>query len=312
MRLIAMRYPPFLLAMALTGAGPAFIYANAAKLMGQWFPKEKTGLAIGAVLMGGQLANFIATATTALFPGTNSAYLFSVFLCAVSVAAWFILVKNKNPERDEPGHAAAPPAPELLKVVLRSGNVWIMGLCMLFNIGFFLTVTSSVPSALQSIGYSLPEASLISSALSVGSPAGLLLGSFLAVKSGKPKRFMQIVIAVTALTVPFAWKVPNPVFGVAAMATVGFANGACQATIMSMLANLPEIGHKYAGTAGGLMTTVQMIGSVIIPSRILAPAAGGDYVRLFFLAAASLGISFVLTFRLGDPAFGSEHGRKAS
>lgn len=300
LRLFAGSYWPFLLAMALTGVAPACIHANSAKIMGQWFPKEKLGLAMGVMMLGGQLSNFTATATTALFSGVSAVYVFSLCLCAGSIAVWFLFAKNRNPRQEAQKKADDQSVLQMLRVVIRSGKLWTMGLCLLFTMGFFMTVASSAPSALQSLGYSPKLASLMAAALSVGSTAGQLLGSALAVRSGNPRRFMKLVMALAAAVVPFAWRGGSPVFSVTALLLTGFAYGTCQITIMSMPTNLPEIGYRYAGTAGGLLAMVQMLGAIIIPSRILVPLAGGSYVLLFFLAAGSLLISLALVFALPD------------
>lgn len=41
--------------------------------------------------------------------------------------------------------------------------------------------------------------------------------------------------------------------------------------IMSLPVTLPGIGPAYAGTAGGLVATVQIIGCTIIPTNVLTP-----------------------------------------
>jgi len=48
---------------------------------------------------------------------------------------------------------------------------------------------------------------------------------------------------------------------------------------------VPEIGVKYAGTATGLMSTIQVVGSVLLPGNVIVPAAGGNFNILFLICS---------------------------
>ena len=50
---------------------------------------------------------------------------------------------------------------------------------------------------------------------------------------------------------------------------------------------LKGIGSRYSGTATGLIITVQLAASVVLPSYVIAPIAGDDY-RLIFLMLGAL------------------------
>ena len=54
------------------------------------------------------------------------------------------------------------------------------------------------------------------------------------------------------------------------------------------------VGPVYAGTAGGMLTTVQVLGAIFLPSCLFAPIAGADFGMLFLLGGASLLVSGVL------------------
>lgn len=283
-------YLPYLAAMSLTGFAPAFIHSSSAKIMGQWFPREKVSFAIGLMMVGGSMANFVATSTTALLPSPQSAYYLSTALCVASLILWMFLMPqtDRNLPRQKANISTA------LRHAVQSKTVWLMSICMLFNMGFYMTVASSAPGALQGLGYSPETASLIASALSVGSPIGCLLGSAIAWKSGNPKRFMQAVILAAAISLPLLWDAPSPLVSGAVWLTAGFCYGTCQVTIMAIPARLKEIGQQYAGTAGGLLTTVQMIGAILLPAQVFVPLSHGNYSHLFLFAACSLAVSCLL------------------
>lgn len=59
-------------------------------------------------------------------------------------------------------------------------------------------------------------------------------------------------------------------------------------TFMSFPALLPEIGPKYAGTATGIIATLELIGAVVIPTYIITPVAGTNFKLYFFMAGATM------------------------
>jgi len=286
---------PFFLAMALTGVTPTLIHANNAKIMSRWFPADRVSTAVGAVMMGASCSGLIATSTTGLFPSLEAAYLFSGAMCAAALILWLLLIKDEGPYSSAGGHTSAKALPvrAILGIVVKCRTIWLCSFVMLFIMGFYMTVSSSAPAALQSAGYAPAEASLLASLLAVGAPAGCFLGSSLAIRLGKPKRFMLLLMAVTIAAFPLAWASASPALAGGAMILAGFCYGTCQVVCMSVPASLPQIGQEYAGTAGGLLTTVQMIGSIVIPSRILVPLAGSSYRALFLLAAGTLALALL-------------------
>ena len=54
---------------------------------------------------------------------------------------------------------------------------------------------------------------------------------------------------------------------------------------MSLPVRLKGIGTRYGGTAGGLLATIQLGGSVVLPTYVIAPIAGTNYVLMFSLFA---------------------------
>jgi NNP family nitrate/nitrite transporter-like MFS transporter len=46
------------------------------------------------------------------------------------------------------------------------------------------------------------------------------------------------------------------------------------------------VGQRYSGTATGLIITVQLAASVVLPSYVIAPIAGDDYRLIFLMLGA--------------------------
>ena len=53
--------------------------------------------------------------------------------------------------------------------------------------------------------------------------------------------------------------------------------------------------------AGGVLTTIQALGIILLPSYVFAPIAGADYGAMFLLAGASIVVAtlFALAIREG-------------
>ena len=88
--------------------------------------------------------------------------------------------------------------------------------------------------------------------------------------------------------------------GAAAAYAAFFITGLCASAMMPFFFAMPvqikEIGPKYAGTATGLIFTIELLGPTLLPSYVLVPLCTGetgvDFVKFFF----GIGIIFVILF----------------
>ena len=73
------------------------------------------------------------------------------------------------------------------------------------------------------------------------------------------------------------------------------------AALMMTPVLLREIGPKNAGTAGGFIITLQLLGCVVVPTYIIVPLGGGNVTTYFilgtvcFLLAAVICLIFMKT-----------------
>ena len=79
-----------------------------------------------------------------------------------------------------------------------------------------------------------------------------------------------------------------------------FFNGCLRSGIIAVIMSFPimfkEIGPKYAGTAGGVISTLELVGAVLIPTYIVIPIAGGNMTMYFYLAAGFIAIAGVFNY----------------
>ena len=292
-RCLCNNYFPFLLAMALTGIAPTFVQANNAKIMSYYVPNEKLSLSLGVVMLGGAAASFIGSATTHLFPTTTAAYLFSGVLGLAATVLWLTCIR-KQPAAAAQQQTDGVPVRAALKTVIRSSSVWRIGLCIFFVECFYMSVSSTAPSALKSLGHDPATAGLLTSVLSIGSPLGNLVGGPLAVRSGKPRLVLMIVAGVTAVCFPLMWAADSIILCALAFFLCGFCFGTCMITVASM--PIFFVGAPYAGTAGGLVNTMGMAGGFAVSSYVIAPLANGNFRLQFLLATGVLALGFLAMF----------------
>lgn len=256
--------------MALTGLGCMFLSATSAKVLAPHFG-EKLGQVMGPVSAGNTLGMFIAMATTAWFPSTKAAYITSAALAVMVLVAWVACAKD--PEQNAAQAASGVSIGESLKVCLKNKYVWLCGLTMMLLMVGQIMIASSLPIALQTgKGMDASTTGTISSVYMVGAILGTTFGPqiFFGLKKGK-RLFVTCAALITGVGVAFAWHIPNVMVLCSALVLCGACLSSFIPMIMSLPVTLPGVGPAYAGTAGGLVATIQIIGCTIIPTNILTP-----------------------------------------
>ena len=92
----------------------------------------------------------------------------------------------------------------------------------------------------------------------------------------------------------FAWRAPEGILLYAAMVLTGFTFGSGMSQLLSVAVRLPGIGHMYAGTAGGIIGTLEMAGCVILPTYIASQIAGSNH-GVYFLVLGISGIVWIFS-----------------
>ncbi len=295
--------------MMMSGFGSAFLTANAAKIIGAWHPPEKIGKMMGVYLMSSTLAMAVGTGTTAYFPSVRSAYMAAGGGCIAATLFWIFFMK------DQPANAALAPAPQpikkLLAVAARSRSVWLTGGCLMFTLGCVISLTAFLPNALVSTyGIDPKTAGLISALITLGSLAGSLAGPLVCQKIGLMRPFIMGAGLIAAGGTAFAWQAPVGILMGSGLLVTGFALGAILPLLMSVPVLLPEIGPAYAGSAGGITSTLQLLGAVIIPTYVITPVSGDNYGILFGMAGICMVCMTLMVFLL--PELGTKAGQKLS
>lgn len=307
-RIFANSYMPFFLCMTLTGFSNMFVNVNASKITGSWFEPVKVGMLMGIFALCGQLPGAFATATTAaFFNSRSSAFIASALFGAVVFTLWLIFEKD-SPDYEANTHqelqqTEQPSIKESLRVVLSNKGIWCISICIMMVLGSTVTLSTFLPTALQTMyGIDIAVCGTIASMLTLGNCIGAIVGPMAYAKIKNVKVFVSGVAALTFIGLLVCWRFSNITLLYVLVLLTGTLLGAAMPVFFSAPILLKGIGTKYAGSAAGVISTLQLLGAVVIPTYILTPIAGENYSLLFTLASICMVVIFV--FGLFIPQFG--------
>lgn len=287
MRVFSHDYLTLMISMVFAGIVSTFINSNIAKYLGAWYPLEKLGTMAGLAMAGSSAGMAVGMSTSAFFPGVKSAFNFAAILSVVIALIWFILAGDKKPSAD----VMEMPRVSLgagMKVVLKNRQIWLIGGCLMFLMGANVTVSAFLPLALQtSRGISSTAAGGVASTIMIGALVGSVFGPALCRIVGNIKIFLVISGVIGAIGASGAWLLPAGIVMILALFITGFFFSGMLPVLISLPISIPGIGHMYAGTAGGVAATLQLLGCVLIPTYIITPVAGSNYHVLMLLAGMS-------------------------
>jgi NNP family nitrate/nitrite transporter-like MFS transporter len=285
LRYFATSYAGLFVSMVMIGFSISFINTCVTKCMDSWCPKEKVSIYVGYVFAGSSAGMVLGSATTAFLPSTAFAFLLSSASAAIVTFVWFRTMPDSRRNSSLHGEKIREVSMRgSLIVSFKRPTTWVAGGLAACVIGCNIVLVGLLPHALQMTGVTEKTAGLICSAITAGSFFGTLFGPRL---TGK----MQIRGALFVCTLmigigsAFGWHLPV-VCMVPCIFVIGFCLGTAFALIVSLPAHDPGLGAKYAGSATGIITTIEMLGAVAIPTYIVAPIAGTNFSLLFFLGGA--------------------------
>lgn len=276
-------------AMFLVGFAGDLFMANAAKVIAQLFGPEKVNVLVGVVLSISTCGLVLVMSTTALMPSMRAAFILAGVIASVEFILWFTAMPNIKPQKSDAKQAAddTPGMGQAFKVVVKNKYVWFAGIAAFCVCGAMSGTGSMVPAALMEVrGLSQESAGVIGSMMMFGNLLGSLFTPTIANKTGKFRATLMICGLICAVGCVFAWLAPEGILLYAAMLLLGYAMGSGMASSMGIAIRIDGIGTRYAGTAGGMVTTLQLLGGVVLPTYIASGIAGGNYYIYFGVIGA--------------------------
>lgn len=280
-RTFGLNFPLQMLSMFLLGAGIAALNANLVKIFSVWFG-DQTQIAIGFFYGSAGIGVILAQMVAPRF-SVRTSYLSAAIILTVASLLWVFLI------RDAPEGVQLPPATDsplkYFNVAARSRNVWLIALCYGCSMAASTAFAGFIPQTLiNNNGFNKTSAGLVASAAALGSIAGSIIGPMISSRLGKWKGYLFATILVGTALMVYFWAVvlmlkKAPVVGL--LCCIMFVSGAFGAIngpiVQAMPFALPEIRGKYAGSAGGLVSTVGLLCAFLLPI-IISSVSKGNYV----------------------------------
>lgn len=292
--LFADSYELLFLSFAMLGITAATLNGTQAKLLSEWFPVEKVSSKTGIVLSCSTVAMALAMAIASYFPSRHAAFAVTTGLALLALTVWLILYRDKEksenitPKVTEAG--AKGDGLRKLKVVIRNKYIWVIGFCLFFLMAANVVMSSFLPTILMNRSISAKSAGYYSSVYMVGSFLSCYFAPYTVEKLHSFKKTTLLFSVVGAFGAAFsAGYAPEGIFLGIAILVTGIGIGGNLPVLMALPVSLKGIGVSCAGTAGGLIATIQLLGAILLPGKVLIPVAGeGNYTGLFFLAGVCM------------------------
>jgi AAHS family 3-hydroxyphenylpropionic acid transporter len=275
--------------MLIWGIAWGMLVPNLPKLVGVWFPPERTGLASGIYMGSMGLGATLGLLTAPLFPGWRDAFIYAG-VSGFGVALLWLAFSRSSP----PGVAIA--RPDLIsgiKVGLKSRNIWLLSIIQFLIQGAIISFQGNLPQALSGVyGLNPSSAAGVSALMTLGFVTGNLFLPALSDRIGRRKPFVFVGVLLGAATLYYAWLLaPGP--GIWLLSYIGGALvGGAPPVLFTLPAELREIGEAYVGGASGIIVSAMNTGgfvlSVCVTAPIMAPGTLPAYSGGFLIAMACL------------------------
>jgi len=288
--------------MFLTGFGAVAINVTCGKIFSQWMKPAMISIAMGIFLAASTVGQFFAQSTTALLGSMNNVFWLSGILCAIVLVLW-VVFGRENKVTGQAGFMEAPSFGETMKAVFASKNMWLCAIGLFFILGCQVAFNIWIPSALIAKGMDPAGAGVLASIVSLGNLSGAIIMPMVATKVGKVKPFIIAFTIICALGYAFGWHLTGTVAYLSF-----FVFGFCAASLMPFFLSMPmkfkEVGPRFAGTGMGFAATIELLGSVLLPTYIILPLATVgetvDFTRYFYLVGAGWIIALIIGILIPD------------
>lgn len=301
-RLVATNFATLMIMLLLFGVYMALLNANTLKIFGVWF-KQDTNLAMGVFFASASVGIILTRITSPLFPSVKAAYTFSSFLLLILAICWIIFIKDAPKDEPIPQTQMKQGKPEssldFFKVAAHSKMTWIVAASVGVGMGASEAFSNIMPTALAARGMTPIQGNTVAAVATIGSLCGSLFGPAIIGKAKKAKPLMITVTILAGLLIALTWFIPLGMPLTISLILGGLFGAMTGPLMQAMPITFPEIGPKYAGSAGGLIGTVSLLFSYCVPV-IISVIAGSNYMMTFIIQGIVLMLTTIFMAILPD------------
>lgn len=254
------------LAVAIFGLGGPIVSAGAPKVVSAWFTGRERGMAMGIYMTGTALGSILAlTLTNSLMMpllGNDWRRVLLVWAAVTFTAACVWLALTAHPDaRRAALRASAEKRPSQLKLIGTLLRLKRFRIILLMAVGIFMFnhgINNWLPELLRVGGMSASEAGYWAAVPTAIGIAGSLLIPPLATPG---RRFTVLfVLCLMAGVASLLLHAGSGPILMAGLVVQGIARSSLMTVAMLVLLEMPEVGERHAGTAGGMFFSAAEIG----------------------------------------------------
>lgn len=299
-RLFAQNFWSMMIMLLMFGVYMSLLNANTIKIFGIWF-KQDTNMAMGVFFASAGVGAALSQITGSFFPSVNAAYIFSSLVLLILAICWILFVKDapKGESIQKEQTVDSESTIKYFEVAAKSKKTWLIAICGGLGSAASTAFSGILPQAFAARGMSDATAGIIASVASFGSLFGALMGPAIIAKLKKAKGFMISVTLVSAILMAITWFVPVGLPLVISLVAGGLFGSMTGPIMQAMPIQFPEIGPKYAGSAGGLIGTVTLLLAYVVPI-LISLIAGRSYIFTFFIQGIVIALTAIFIAILPD------------
>ncbi len=288
-------FTSFLAIIALFGVGGPMISIGAPKTISIWFSGKSRATAVGIYTTGSWFGAFIALAATnsLIMPLAGNSWrltfvYYGILTFAIGLLWWFLARDHKPVETGESSSLKLT-VTRFIKVA----NIRIILILGLFSFAIAHGFTNWLPKILENSGFP-PKLAGFAASLPIlcGIPAALVIPSLV------PPRQRGNLIIIFAASIGLALWLTVTASGlvlILGLLFFGIANASLFPLTTLVLMELPEVGSRYMGSAGGMFFCVAEVGGFLGPLIMgtLVDLAKTFFAGAIFLVGLSLAIAII-------------------
>ena len=302
LRSVAGGYGSLFLAVAVFGIGGPLISIGAPKLISLWFEGKERGLAMGIYMTAPTLGSVTGLSmTNSLFmPMFDNDWrdvmlLYAGFIIAAS-ALWWLITSHKDCKAIEASQSMSPGESQKQNFFLLI-KIPAFKIVLAMSVGiFFLShgLNNWLPEILRAKGMGATQAGYLASV-----PAAFaIMASLIIPRLATADRriwilcILYVAFGVSSLILQAA---DGAILSIA-LVLQGVARGSAMTLSILVLLDIPEVGSKRAGVAGGMFFSAAEIGGVMGPVSlgVLSDVSGGFSSGLYLLTGVSVALLILL------------------
>lgn len=299
-------YSVLYLCMMLTGIPATFLNSVNAKILARWFTVRQISVAVGIYLAASAVGMALGTGTTAMLPSVTTAFTVAAVLAVITAVFWGLFMqenpksigktKDTSEKHGTERKQKKENVFETLKEILKSRDIILGSIEIMCVFGNYMILSTNLPIALQEKGLTAVSAGSTASIVSLGYFVGCVGTPIIAEKTGGIRRTIFILTLIGTILTALLLKVSSGGFLTMILFVLGVSIGGLLPLFMAFPVRISSIGEQRAGAAGGIISTLQLFGAVVIPSYIAVPISAGNSVRLFWVGTIFHAVACVLTF----------------